>query len=271
MEFIKPTVELITPGPTVLDMYKHVEMVGRVCYHSEDKITDTSWSRFINHQVAQGHMSPLEAGTVYWVLPSNHELVDFFKLNTYSFVTIKDNEAFITTNLRVIVENNLKHLLTEYWKFTEYHIPRICFKWETCIEVYKDITRHRSLSPMVESTRFCNYLLSKFSHSVKFSLPCWLGYKSNYPDDEKRWCEEKLRIIEEIYFEAQDRWEWDAQRASYFLPQGTHATCFFTGFLQDWEWFLALRFEQITGSVRPDVLEISTEVARILKEMNYYE
>ena len=72
--------------------------------------------------------------------------------------------------------------------------------------------------------------------------------------------------MEQIYFEAQEKWGWDAQRASYFLPQGTKATVYLTAFVPDWEHFMDLRFKQVTGPVRPDVLELSTIFDKILRE-----
>ena len=276
MNFVTPTAELSVQQPGVVGMLKFCEMVGRVCFHTEDKITEDSYKKFLENQIAHHHMSPLEAGTVYLLLPISKEpqLIDFFKENIFSFACIYPGEdrAFITTNYRVIVENELEYLLDMYWSESiDLHIPRICIKSETCIEVYKDLTRHRSHSPMIESTRFCNYMKEKFSKNVSFTMPCWLGYKSGKPEEELAWTQEKLEVIEQIYFEAQEKWGWDAQRASYFLPQGTKATCYLTAFPQDWEWLMKLRYEQFTGPVRPDVLELTTKFEKILSELGVYE
>lgn len=45
MKIISPSFEILTPldGKTIL---KHIELCGRVCYKSEDKITDTSAAAF---------------------------------------------------------------------------------------------------------------------------------------------------------------------------------------------------------------------------------
>lgn len=46
MKIISPGFEILTPldGKTIL---KHIELCGRVCYKSEDKITDTSAAAFV--------------------------------------------------------------------------------------------------------------------------------------------------------------------------------------------------------------------------------
>ena len=46
MKIISPSFEILTPldGKTIL---KRIELCGRVCYKSEDKITDTSAAAFV--------------------------------------------------------------------------------------------------------------------------------------------------------------------------------------------------------------------------------
>ena len=51
MEFINPSVEIIENE----NIYKFLETVGRVCYKSEDKITDTSYETFIKNIISRKH------------------------------------------------------------------------------------------------------------------------------------------------------------------------------------------------------------------------
>lgn len=59
MKIIKPDVELITPidGNAIL---KRIEECGRVCYKSEDKITDDSAVKFVQNIIKRGHEAVLE-------------------------------------------------------------------------------------------------------------------------------------------------------------------------------------------------------------------
>ena len=59
MKIIKPSFEIMTPinGDEIL---KHIEKVGRVCYKSEDKITEDSAKRFVNMIVKNGHEAVIE-------------------------------------------------------------------------------------------------------------------------------------------------------------------------------------------------------------------
>ena len=59
MKIISPNVEILTPldGRAVL---QHIERCGRVCYKSEDKITDTSAAAFVAGIIKRGHEAVLE-------------------------------------------------------------------------------------------------------------------------------------------------------------------------------------------------------------------
>lgn len=59
MKIIKPKVEFISPidGQTIL---KHIEQCGRVCYKSEDKITEDSAEKFVANIIKRGHEAVLE-------------------------------------------------------------------------------------------------------------------------------------------------------------------------------------------------------------------
>lgn len=59
MKIIKPDVELITPidGNVIL---KRIEECGRVCYKSEDKITNDSAVKFVQNIIKRGHEAVLE-------------------------------------------------------------------------------------------------------------------------------------------------------------------------------------------------------------------
>ena len=59
MKIIKPDVQFITPidGATIL---KRLEKCGRVCYKSEDKITEGSAEKFVAGIIKRGHEAVLE-------------------------------------------------------------------------------------------------------------------------------------------------------------------------------------------------------------------
>lgn len=54
MKVIKPSFEIITPIDSE-QILKTIEAVGRTCYKSEDKITDTSCESFVGGIIKRGH------------------------------------------------------------------------------------------------------------------------------------------------------------------------------------------------------------------------
>jgi thymidylate synthase (FAD) len=149
MKIIKPKFEILEQQynkETLLeDMFKHIEICGRTCYKSEDKITKDSYKKFIEDLESKEHGAMLEHGTVYLTIPLGTPIDDpqymwkfdiakFFMSNKYSKVkekTINKNVDveikgygmrtqasahfyFITTNWRVIFENRDK-LLSKYF------------------------------------------------------------------------------------------------------------------------------------------------------------
>lgn len=59
MKIIKPYAEILTPINGV-EVLKLIEMVGRKCYKSEDKITDESAYKFVEMLIKRGHEAMIE-------------------------------------------------------------------------------------------------------------------------------------------------------------------------------------------------------------------
>lgn len=265
MKLIKPKFEILEQPSGLDGMYKMIELAGRTCYKSEDKITEDSAKGFVERMIKSGHGAMLEHGTVYLMKESEfinthihpeegeeRECNPLFKYydNPYSYVVEKDNIAYITTNLRVLVENGWMDDLQYICEPTEHHEKRVCVRYTSDIHFYKDCTRHRVFSWAIESTRFCNYIKQKFGSSVSFATPIWLK------DEEQEEFEEDLKTIESIYFKWINK-GWQPQQAAYFLIQGTKAEIIMTGFVSDYIHFFDLRSEIAkTGKPHPTVVEL---------------
>lgn len=59
MKIIEPSIEILD-APSYETMIKKIERIGRVCYKSEDKITEGSAETFIRSLIARGHESVIE-------------------------------------------------------------------------------------------------------------------------------------------------------------------------------------------------------------------
>ena len=65
MKLIKPSFEILEQGFSLDDIYKHIELCGRTCYKSNDKITKDSAKPFVNGMINSKHFAMLEHGTIY--------------------------------------------------------------------------------------------------------------------------------------------------------------------------------------------------------------
>lgn len=265
MKLIKPHFEIVEQQPGLEGIYKMIELAGRTCYKSEDKITEDSAKEFVERMIKSQHYAMLEHGTVYlkakteivnyYIHPEDGEEEEYNPLdkycsNKYSYTNEYDYNLYVTTNLRVLVENGWMDDLKYLCEPTEYHKKRICVRYTSDIHFYKDCTRHRVFSWAIESTRFCNYIRSHFGSSVSFITPIWLK------EEEQEEFEEDLKTIESIYFKWINK-GWQPQQAAYFLIQGTKAEIIMTGFTSDYNHFFDLRSEIAkTGKPHPTVVEL---------------
>ena len=62
MKIVKPSATTLPAPTTPGEMLKHIERCGRVCYKSEDKITEGSAEKFIAGIIKRGHEAVLEHG-----------------------------------------------------------------------------------------------------------------------------------------------------------------------------------------------------------------
>lgn len=76
MKLIKQSFEFINQTDfSLVGIKKHIERCARVSYKSEDKITDTSYEKFVNMLESRGHDRPLEFGTVYLSRTSQKRII----------------------------------------------------------------------------------------------------------------------------------------------------------------------------------------------------
>lgn len=59
MRIVEPSFEILN-APKREEVLRHLEFCGRVCYKSEDKMTEESASRFVKFLIERGHESPIE-------------------------------------------------------------------------------------------------------------------------------------------------------------------------------------------------------------------
>jgi thymidylate synthase (FAD) len=136
MKLIKSKFEILESQ----GLFKDIEIAARTCYKSEDKITNNSAENMVKFLIERNHNAMLEHGTIYLLINDKNYLTlplqEKYKNNKYSKVkkgSMNESveEYFITTNYRVLVENNWLDDLQFQCEPTEFHEKRISVKF-TC-------------------------------------------------------------------------------------------------------------------------------------------
>lgn len=184
MKLIDSSYEIIEPESYDLgSVFKHIELCGRVCYKSEDKITPDSSTKFVDRMIKSGHTSVLEHGTIYLqyeTVTSTINPLEKYYRNKYSIVkategTTKETmRLFVTTNYRVLIENDWLDDLRYMCEPTEHHERRYTVRFVCDRGVSHEFVRHRHFSFAQESTRYCNYSKDKFGNEITFIKPSFL-------------------------------------------------------------------------------------------------
>lgn len=158
MKLCKPLFEIWEQSAGLEGVYKQIEKAGRVCYKSEDKITEDSAKGFVDRMIKSGHGAMLEHGTVYLAIPMTTyapEAVNTYLHNPYSRVNECKEYIFtdkygdkvaawcVTTNLRVLVENDCLEDLEFLCEPTEYHKKRITVHFVCDRGVSHEFVRHK--------------------------------------------------------------------------------------------------------------------------------
>lgn len=165
MRLIKPSFEILEQKPGLDGLLQHIERCGRTCYKSEDKITEDSAEKFVNMLVNRGHTAMVEHGTVYLkydiIEHGSMNLPNKYHFNKYSIVTVGNEPlcggepqeykdkfdgytcAYITTNYRVLLQNDWLDDLKYQCEPTEHHVKRITVKFTCDRGVSHEFVRHK--------------------------------------------------------------------------------------------------------------------------------
>lgn len=276
MRLIKPSFEIWEQESGLEGVYKQIERAGRVCYKSEDKIAEGTAKAFVDRMIASGHGAMLEHGTVYLEIPDygvSRLKFEKYMRNPYSTSISSDvDSSYITTNLRVLVENGWLNDLEYQCEPTEYHEKRITVKFVCDRGVSHEFVRHRVFSFAQESTRYCNYSKDKFGNELTCIIPNWLDLKDgsySIKDVEEPYdrcliidrCtnEEGAAFVRALCYAEKEYFHliqlgWKPQQARAVLPNSLKTELVMTGTIEQWKGFFKLRD---AGSAHPQAYELA--------------
>lgn len=283
MKLIKQSFEILEQTDfSLVGIKKFIERCGRVCYKSEDRITDTSYEKFVNMLVKRDHTRPLEFGTVHlkMMLPDFQTFIhSVLTIGIFNNIWIKHayegDVIYITTNYRYYLDiikyfPNVKEYFTE--EDNEYYPKRYTVHMILDRGVMDEFRTHVGLSHLAESTRYCNYSKDKFNNEVTFVIPSWCnslveGSKQEYSPFEINGDKGKfinaLQNAQNSYLSLL-KMGWTPQQARSVLPLGIKSELISCGFEDIWYNFF---YRRCAKDAHPMAREIATKVRDKFNEL----
>lgn len=279
MQLIEPSVSLITEK----DPFKKIELAGRTCYKSEDKITETSAVPFVSRLIKAGHLAMVEHAIFYFSNTFDDLLLaqsirNRMRKIPYSNTTLV---ATATGKFRVVFSANLRSLLenmiaefnaeTNELSFDVLDLvpcnyddgmtepEKLIHKYTTMRfitdrGVTHEFVRHRPFSFAQESTRYVKYN----NDNMQFIKPA--GYDSWSPKKQGIFLS-ALDTAEKYYNDLMANGAV-AQEARAVLPNAIKTELVVTGNEKEWLHFFELRCDT---HAHPDIQKI----ANMAKQLYY--
>ena len=313
MKIINQSSEILGTPQSLEEAWKYVAMAARNCYQSEKVKQDESEEDFCRRVLLKGkdptkmtkkemeqfHLSPFEFGIVYLTIEGPWNVCEYSPTEKYinhpysrvvgpiySKDKYKEGErhyskAYITTNLRVLIENHWEEDLKYACEPTKYHVKACCFHLITNRQVMAELTRHEAaLSFTCESTRYCNYSKGKFDKQLTFIKPNWLNVESgeyeydwDYVDGVSYWGWKdgkqlesrdkitdlymtKLWDTENTYLQLINDYHETPQQAAIILVNDLKVSIMMCGYEDNLQHVFNLRAEECSGPVHPCMKEL---------------
>ena len=290
MKLINQSFEILEQKNFTLKSIKQfIERCARVSYKSEDRMTDTSYEKFVNMLESRGHDRPLEFGTVHLKMTQSDFQVFILSLLTIDMLNniwikhaYKGDVIYITTNYRYYLDiakclPNVKEYFTE--EDNEYYPKRYTVHMILDRGVMDEFRTHVGLSHLAESTRYCNYSKDKFNNQITFIKPSWITLDkeiapinelcllSGQYDRENPNLRYLASLVEANYtYILLLNKGWTPQQAREVLPLSIKSELISCGFEDIWENFF---YRRCAKDAHPMAREIATKVRDKFKELNY--
>ena len=291
MKLIRQSFEILEQKDfSLIGIKKFIERCGRVCYKSEDRITDDSYEKFVDMLEKRDHARPLEFGTVHLKISSgmlfDKFLQDLVDCELYNPTWIKYKElpeyTYITTNYRHYLQIIKKcPYVAEY--FTEqdncYYPSRYTVHMVLSRGIMDEFRTHVGLSHLAESTRYCNYSKDKFDNQITFIQPSWiildkeiapineLCLLSGQYDRENPNLRYLASLVDANYaYVLLLNKGWTPQQARDVLPLSVKSELISCGFEDAWENFF---YRRCANDAHPMAREIAIPLQKRFKELGY--
>ena len=248
---------------------------------------------YTDDDVLKTHLSVCEHATVHLkyplFMPRAAAQATRFIHNHYSRTREHEGYIYVTTNMRVLIEHHWMDEL-EFIDNTPncpYYIPRHTVCFITDIGASRELNRHRVNSVSEESTRYCAYDKGKFGNGITVAKLPWIpdvdpedeghDYTEGFFNDNEifdnnvieeqytanwnavDWFFYGLQICDLVYRKTREL-GWTAQQAREILPLNTKTQVVHTAFDDDWNHYIDLRSNGVSGVPHPMAKELADKV-----------
>lgn len=315
MKIIEPSVEYWPQGAGMEGVWNKIARATRVCYQSKPRAGESS-EDFVKRVILKPalikgdlddlehckfnfdkmHGAMLEHGTIYLTLKkdsvytSEYKIINDLLFNSYSKYNFDGVNGlyYVTTNMRVILENNLVHTLHYIDNPTDKHYKRYTFSVITDIGVTREMNRHRKFSIAEQSTRYCSYNANKFGSEITYITSDWINnICKNANTYDYLFFRNMCKTIANG-----DVSNWDSNAYYYFglmasefaymgmkhkgntndkcrevLNLNTKTQAAYTAFVDDWNHFLKLRADNVSGKAHPNIQLVAKKIKDIIETL----
>lgn len=255
MKIVDSNFEILEQPNGMEGVYQHIDVCARVCYQSVRGEHSNSVS-FVENIVKKGHTSVLEHGSIYLILPKDHPYTAKFESNKYTIPIPEGDNVFISTNARVLYDLNISMMEVALFSTKEFNTSikklarRITVKFICDRAIADEFLRHRTLSPSLESTRYCNYNLGKFGNQISI-------ISSNFDEKSMEVFLAAMEFAEKSYNRLIELGN-PPEMARKVLPLGVKSELIITGSIWDWVRFFLLRAEGKFGKPHPEAKALAS-------------
>lgn len=272
-----PAYYLSIPNKFIGD-YLNIEQFNEETFEDSPYYENLTAEDFVNMLMKSGHGAMLEHGTVYMQIDTFLDIPEDKKLDkrvhqydSNRFTKVNSMyigqgcwRYYITTNLRVLIENDWLDDLKYVCEPTEFHAKKATAKFICDRGVSHEIVRHRVMSFAQESTRYCNYSKDKFGQELTFIEPSWEFPSSDIVNTRERF-EAMLGEAEANYMELITL-GFKPQEARAVLPNALKTEIVVTGFIDDWKHFFELR---CSNAAHPDIRKLALNLQNQFIDRNF--
>ena len=301
MELINPSVEMINER----DIYKRIELAGRTCYKSEDKIKEDSAKKFVKAMIKSNHTAMLEHASLVFQVDS-YFIWDTIKRFNRRYLNMTEclyPNRSSQTNRRLLVSGNIRAINESKNRFllkamVDAGYEDAVYSYDK-IELDKDYNADIKVVDImsienIQNEEILNHYYPSFrcitdravTHEMVRHRPASFAQESQrYVNYEKKggvefikpyWFDSasasekisfkfSLQNSEGIYKELIES-GLKPQEARGVLPNATKTEIVMTAPMYEWQHFLNLRYFGTTGTPHPDIKNIASYIHNYLKE-----